>query len=30
MTHKLLQTSFFIFGVVACLVYPLALVWPSG
>ena len=30
MTHKLLQIVLLIFGVVACLVYPLALVWPSG
>jgi hypothetical protein len=30
MTHKLLQIVLLIFGVVACLLYPLALVWPSG
>lgn len=28
--HKLLQIFLILFGVVFCLVYPLALVWPSG
>jgi len=28
--HKLLQVALAVFGVVALLVYPLALVWPSG
>ena len=30
MTHKLLQVVLVLFGIVTCLVYPLALVWPSG
>ena len=29
-THKLLQAALILFGVVCCLVYPLAIVWPSG
>lgn len=28
--HKLLQIALLLFGAVFCLVYPLALVWPSG
>ena len=27
---KLLQTALIVFGLVFCLVYPLAIVWPSG
>ena len=27
---KLLQIALFVFGVVFCLVYPLAIIWPSG
>ena len=27
---KLLQIALFAFGVVFCLVYPLAIIWPSG
>lgn len=27
---KLLQIALFVFGVVFCLVYPIAIVWPSG
>jgi hypothetical protein len=30
MTHKLLQVVLVLFGIIACLVYPLAMVWPSG
>jgi hypothetical protein len=30
MTHKLLQVVLVLFGIVTCLVYPLALVWPAG
>jgi hypothetical protein len=29
-THKLLQTALILFGAVCCLVYPLAIFWPSG
>jgi len=29
-THKLLQAALILFGVVSCLLYPLAVVWPSG
>lgn len=29
-THKLLQAALILFGTVCCLVYPLAIVWPSG
>jgi hypothetical protein len=29
-THKLLQAALVLFGTVCCLVYPLAIVWPSG
>jgi hypothetical protein len=28
--HKLLQIALVLFGIVFCLVYPLAMVWPSG
>ena len=28
--HKLLQVALVVFGVVFCLVYPLAMFWPSG
>ena len=28
--HSLLQAALILFGVVFCLVYPLAMVWPSG
>src|SRR3546814_15186673 len=28
--HKLLQIALVLFGVVFCLVYPLAMLWPSG
>jgi hypothetical protein len=28
--HKLLQIALVLFGAVFCLVYPLAMVWPSG
>ena len=28
--RKLLQTALLVFGVIFCLVYPLAIVWPSG
>jgi hypothetical protein len=28
--HKLLQAALILFGTVCCLVYPLAIVWPSG
>jgi len=28
--HKLLQIALIAFGVIFCLVYPLAIVWPSG
>jgi hypothetical protein len=27
---KLLQIALFVFGIIFCLVYPLAIVWPSG
>jgi hypothetical protein len=30
MIHKLLQVVLVLLGIVACLVYPLALIWPSG
>jgi hypothetical protein len=29
-SHKLLQIALALFGAVFCLVYPLAIVWPSG
>ena len=29
-SHKLLQIALVLFGAVFCLVYPLAMVWPSG
>ncbi|MFS2108273.1 DUF6632 domain-containing protein [Sphingomonas sp. Sphisp140] len=29
-THKLLQAALILFGITCCLVYPLAIVWPSG
>ena len=29
-SHKLLQLALVLFGAVFCLVYPLAMVWPSG
>lgn len=29
-THKLLQAALILFGAVSCLLYPLAVVWPSG
>lgn len=28
--HTYLQAALFVFGVVFCLIYPLALVWPAG
>ena len=28
--HQLLQAALVLFGVVFCLIYPLAMVWPSG
>lgn len=28
--HRLLQAALVLFGVVCCLLYPLAIVWPSG
>jgi hypothetical protein len=28
--HALLQVALVVFGVVCCLLYPLAIVWPSG
>jgi hypothetical protein len=28
--HKLLQIALVLFGIVFCLVYPLAIVWPAG
>ncbi|HEX4695093.1 DUF6632 domain-containing protein [Sphingomonas sp.] len=28
--HQMLQAALVIFGVVFCLIYPLAIVWPSG
>jgi len=28
--HKLLQAALVLFGVTCCLLYPLAIVWPSG
>ncbi|HEY0311839.1 MAG TPA: DUF6632 domain-containing protein [Allosphingosinicella sp.] len=28
--HKLLQIALVLFGIVFCLVYPLAIVWPTG
>ena len=28
--HALLQVALVVFGVVCCLLYPLAMVWPSG
>lgn len=29
-THRLLQVSLAVFGAIFLLVYPLAIVWPSG
>jgi len=29
-THRLLQTVLVLFGLTCCLLYPLAIVWPSG
>ncbi len=29
-THKLLQAALIFFGATCCLLYPLAIVWPSG
>lgn len=29
-THRLLQTALVLFGLTCCLLYPLAVVWPSG
>ena len=29
-THKLLQVALAVFGAIFLLVYPLAIVWPSG
>jgi hypothetical protein len=28
--HKLLQIALVLFGIIFCLVYPLAIVWPAG
>jgi len=29
-THKLLSLALIVFGAIFCLIYPLAVVWPSG